>query len=50
MTASVPLWIVRAYIKQYGFEKTEAFLTAVPDEREHMRINTELISVARDEG
>ena len=46
VTASVPLWIVRAYIKQYGFEKTEAFLTAVPDEREHMRINTELISVA----
>lgn len=44
--ASVPLWIVKACIKQYGYDTARAFLTVVPEEREHMRVDTSRISVA----
>ena len=46
VTASVPLWIVRAYVKQYGWDKTQEFLTTKPEEREHMRVDVARISVA----
>lgn len=45
--ASVPLWIVKQYIKQYGFEKTQAFLLAHPCEEEHLRVNT--LKITADE-
>lgn len=37
--ASVPLWIVRQYIKQFGAAKTREFLTCKPFELEHARVN-----------
>lgn len=37
--ASVPLWIVRQYIKQYGAESTREFLGCKPLELEHARVN-----------
>lgn len=37
--ASVPLWIVRQYIKQFGIENTRRFLTCQPLELEHARVN-----------
>lgn len=44
--ASVPLWIVRQYIRQYGFDATSGFLTATPLELEHARVNTRKTTVA----
>lgn len=44
--ASVPLWIVRQYIRQYGFDATSGFLTAIPLELEHARVNTRKTTVA----
>lgn len=37
--ASVPLWIVKQYIKQFGAEKTASFLKCKPLELEHARVN-----------
>ncbi len=37
--ASVPLWIVRQYVRQFGAEKTRSFLTCKPLELEHARVN-----------
>ena len=45
VTASVPLWIVKAYVRQYGWDRTYGFLTAKPEEREHMRVDVARISV-----
>lgn len=38
--ASVPLWVVKQYIKQFGLQKTQEFLSCKPYELEHARINT----------
>lgn len=40
VTASVPLWLVRAYIRQYGYEKTQEFLSVEEFTREHIRNNS----------
>lgn len=45
VTASVPLGLVKKYVKQYGWEKTYEFLTAVPEEREHMRVDVSRVSM-----
>lgn len=37
---SVPLWVVKQYIKQFGLQKTQEFLSCKPYELEHARINT----------
>ena len=37
--ASVPLWIVKQYIKQFGAERTRGFLICKPLELEHARVN-----------
>ena len=37
---SVPLWVVKQYIKQFGLQKTLEFLSCKPYELEHARINT----------
>ena len=37
--ASVPLWIVKNYIRRFGAEKTREFLTCAPFELEHARVN-----------
>lgn len=47
VTASVPLWIVKAYVKQYGFDKTREFLTVAPEEREHMRVDVTRTTMER---
>lgn len=47
VAASTPLWIVREYVKQYGFDKASEFLSVVPEQREHMRVDTSRISVAK---
>ncbi len=38
--ASVPLWVVRQYAKQFGLERTREFLECKPFELEHARVNT----------
>lgn len=40
---SVPLWLVKQYVKQFGFEKTKQFLTVPAFELEHMRVNVQKI-------
>lgn len=37
--ASVPLWIVKSYIRRFGADKTREFLTCAPFELEHARVN-----------
>lgn len=37
--ASVPLWIVKSYIRRFGEDKTREFLTCAPFELEHARVN-----------
>lgn len=39
VTASVPLWLVKKYCLQYGFETTAAFLNAPVCTQEHFRPN-----------
>lgn len=36
----MPLWVVKQYIKQFGLQKTQEFLSCKPYELEHARINT----------
>lgn len=43
--ASVPLWIVSKYVKQYGYDTTRGFLTASSVQEEHIRPNTRLTSL-----
>ena len=45
VTASVPLGLVKKYVKQYGWDKTYEFLSVVPEEREHMRVDVSRISM-----
>ncbi|MGN0771055.1 MAG: 16S rRNA (cytosine(967)-C(5))-methyltransferase RsmB [Christensenellales bacterium] len=45
--ASVPLWIINKYVKQYGYDKTREFLTCPALHEEHIRPNTRLISLTR---
>lgn len=47
--ASVPLWLVRQYNRQFGAEKTREFLTCKPLELEHARVNTLKTSLAEVE-
>lgn len=39
---SVPLWLVKAYCKQYGIDKTKEFLSKEPCTDEHIRPNTRI--------
>lgn len=43
--ASVPLWLVEEYCKQYGIEKTKEFILADDYELEHIRPNTRQLSL-----
>lgn len=47
ITVSVPLWLVRAYIRQYGFEKTQEFLNVEEFTKEHIRNNSRLWTTAQ---
>ncbi len=42
--ASVPLWLIKEYCKQYGLEKTKEFVLAPDFSKEHIRPNTRQIS------
>lgn len=44
--ASVPLWVLRQYIKQFGMAKTKEFITCKPLELEHARVNLRKTDVA----
>lgn len=46
VTASVPLWLVKAYVKQYGYDKTESFLLADEFTKEHIRNNARIWTLA----
>ena len=39
---STPLWLVKAYCKQYGYDRTKEFLSFEPCYDEHIRPNTRL--------
>lgn len=43
--ASVPLWLVKAYVKQYGYEKTREFLLIDDFTKEHIRNNNRYLSL-----
>ena len=45
--ASVPLWLVKKYVKQYGFEKSEEFLNAPIFTKEHLRNNSRRLSLTQ---
>lgn len=47
VTASVPLWLVRAYIRQYGFDKTQEFLSVDEFTKEHIRNNSRFWTLAQ---
>lgn len=40
--ASVPLWLIKQYVKQYGFDVTSGFLLTNAMTSEHIRVNTRL--------
>lgn len=40
----VPLWLVKKYVKQYGYEETEKFLRAPLFTKEHIRNNSRVLS------
>lgn len=42
---SVPLWLVKAYSKQYGFEVTKEFLSVDTFTKEHIRPNLKRLTV-----
>lgn len=46
---SKPLWLVKAYNKQYGKDKALEILSADTDGREHVRLNNRKITVAEAE-
>lgn len=41
---SVPLWVSRKLIEQYGYEFTKAFLSCEPSKNTHIRFNSRLIN------
>ena len=43
--ASAPLWLVKKYIKQYGYEECETFLSVPTFTKEHIRPNSRKISL-----
>lgn len=43
--ASAPLWLVKKYIKQYGYEECEKFLSVPTFTKEHIRPNSRKISL-----
>ncbi|MDE7079695.1 MAG: 16S rRNA (cytosine(967)-C(5))-methyltransferase RsmB [Clostridia bacterium] len=47
VTASVPLWLVKKYVKQYGFERSESFLSAPTFTKEHLRNNSKRLSLSQ---
>ncbi len=47
ITASMPLWLVRAYIRQYGFDKTQEFLSVEEFTKEHIRNNSRVWTLAQ---
>lgn len=42
---SIPLWLSKAYIKQYGYEKAKEFLSVEEFTKEHIRHNVRLITL-----
>lgn len=49
VSASVPLWIVKKYIAQYGYEQTERFLNQPVCTQEHVRFNPRRIDASAAE-
>ncbi|MDE6189573.1 MAG: hypothetical protein K2G37_04745, partial [Clostridia bacterium] len=43
--ASVPLWIVKKYVKQYGFQATDSFVRSELFTKEHIRANLRKITL-----
>ena len=47
VTASAPLWLVKKYVKQYGYETSESFLSAPTFTKEHLRNNSKRLSLSQ---
>lgn len=47
ITASAPLWLVKKYVKQYGFETSESFLLAPTFTKEHLRNNSKRLTLSQ---
>ncbi|MBD5087142.1 MAG: 16S rRNA (cytosine(967)-C(5))-methyltransferase RsmB [Clostridiales bacterium] len=45
VTASAPLWLVKKYVKQYGYDTSESFLSAPTFTKEHLRNNSKKLSL-----
>lgn len=45
VTASAPLWLVKKYVKQYGYDVSESFLCAPTFTKEHLRNNSKRLSL-----
>ncbi|MDE6614756.1 MAG: hypothetical protein K2K24_04525, partial [Clostridia bacterium] len=45
VTASAPLWLVKKYVKQYGYDVSESFLTVPTFTKEHLRNNSKRLSL-----
>ncbi|MDE5655046.1 MAG: hypothetical protein K2I46_05505, partial [Clostridia bacterium] len=47
VVASVPLWLVKTYCKQYGFDKTREFLSVDTFTKEHIRPNSKKMTLSQ---
>ena len=45
VTASAPLWLVKKYVKQYGFDESKRFLSVPTFTKEHLRNNSKKLSL-----
>ncbi|MDE5616799.1 MAG: hypothetical protein K2I78_03330, partial [Clostridia bacterium] len=50
VSASAPLWLVKKYVKEYGYEVSKAFLNAPVFTKEHIRPNSRRLTLEQLKG